>query len=124
MATLALAALLFVGASSTAQAQAKIAVVDLRKIFEGYYKTKQADTQLRERGADAEKQYKGMLDDYSKANDEYKKLVESANDQAVSSDERERRKKTAEGKVLELNEIEKNLTQFKREKQADRKSVV
>jgi outer membrane protein len=106
------------GLAATAQAQPKIATVDLRKIFEGYYKTKQADAQLRERGTDAEKQYKGMLEDYQKANEEYKKLVESANDQAVSSEERDKRKKSAENKVLELNEIEKTLTQFKREKQA------
>jgi outer membrane protein len=113
-----LAAGLLWGGAATVQAQSKFAVVDLQKIFEGYYKTKQADTQLRERGADAEKQYKGMLEDYSKANDEYKKLVESANDQAVAADEREKRKKSAESKVLELNEIEKSLTQFRREKQA------
>jgi outer membrane protein len=109
-------ALLLSWALST-QAQPKIATVDLRKIFEGYYKTKQADAQLRERGAEAEKQYKGMLEDYQKSNDEYKKLVESANDQAVSAEEREKRKKAAEAKVLELNEIEKTLTQFKRDKQ-------
>jgi outer membrane protein len=115
-AVLLAASLLF--STAAVQAQTKIAIVDLQKIFEGYYKTKQADTQLRERGADAEKQYKTMLEDYSKANEDYKKLVESANDQAVSADERERRKKTAESKVLELNEIEKSLTQYRREKQA------
>jgi outer membrane protein len=114
---LALAATLLLGAS-TAHAQPKIATVDLRKIFEGYFRTKQADAQLRERGVDAEKQYKTMLDDYQKANEEYKKLVESANDQAVSADERDKRKKAAESKVMELTEIEKTLTQFKREKQA------
>jgi len=113
-----LAGLIAPAFNSTAQAQPKIATVDLRKIFEGYYKTKQADSQLRERGVDAEKQYKGMLDEYQKANEDYKKLVESANDQAVSSDERDKRKKSAETKVVELNEIEKTLTQFKREKQA------
>ncbi len=112
-----LSAGLFFGLAATVQAQPKIATVDLRKIFEGYYKTKQADAQLRERGADAEKQYKGMLDDYQKANEEYKKLIESANDQAVSAEEREKRKKSAETKLLELNEIEKTLTQFKRDKQ-------
>jgi len=112
------AGLLATAFSTAAQAQPKIATVDLRKIFEGYYKTKQADAQLRERGVDAEKQYKGMLDEYQKANEDYKKLVESANDQAVSSEERDKRKKSAETKVVELNEIEKTLTQFKREKQA------
>jgi outer membrane protein len=114
----ATAGLLFLPAAANAQAQIKIATVDLRKVFEGYYKTKQADAQLRERGSEAEKQFNGMLDDYKKANEDYKKLVESANDQAVSSEEREKRKKSAEGKVLELNEIEKSLRQFKAEKQA------
>jgi outer membrane protein len=116
--SLALAGLLLAGLAASAQTAPRIATVDLRKIFEGYFKTKQADAQLRDRGNDAEKQYKGMLDDYQKANEEYKKLVESANDQAVSADEREKRKKSAEAKVLELNEIEKTLGQFKREKQA------
>src|SRR5262249_45299686 len=116
--TLIVAGALTLGLSTSVQAQTKIATVDLRKIFEGYFKTKQADAQLRERGADAEKQYSGMLEDYKKANEDYKRLVESANDQAVSGDEREKRKKSAESKVLELNEIEKTLTQYKREKQA------
>ena len=113
-----LAVALFGAGAANLQAQPKIGTVDIRKIFEGYYKTKQADAQLRERGTDAEKQYKGMLDDYQKANEDYKKLVESANDQAVSAEEREKRKKSAESKVLELNEIEKTLAQFKREKQS------
>src|SRR6476620_5008608 len=89
------AGLLATAFSTAVQAQPKIATVDLRKIFEGYYKTKQADAQLRERGVDAEKQYKGMLDEYQKANEDYKKLVESANDQAVASEKREERKKAA-----------------------------
>jgi outer membrane protein len=117
-AILCLTALFFAGATPATHAQVKIATVDLQKIFEGYYKTKQADAQLRDRGTEAEKQYASMLEDYKKANEDYKKLVESANDQAVSADEREKRKKSAEAKVLELNEIEKTLTQFKREKQA------
>lgn len=117
-ATFAAVVLFLFLAALPAQAQAKIGTVDLRKLFEGYYKTKQADSQLRDRGQDAEKQYKGMLDEYTKANEEYKKLVESANDQAVAADERDRRKKSAEAKVSELTEIEKSLTQFQREKKA------
>lgn len=113
-----LVASLLLGGVGLAQAQIKVATVDLRKLFEGYFKTQQADAQLRERGQEAEKQYKGMLDDYQKANEEYKKLVESANDQAVSADERDKRKKSAETKVVELNDIEKSLTQFQREKKA------
>jgi outer membrane protein len=112
---LAVASLLLLSVSA-AKAQPKIALVNLKKVFDGFYKAKQAEAQLRERGEEADKQYQGMLDEYQKASGDYKKLVEIANDQAVSSAEREKRKKSAEVKVLEINEIERTLAQFKREK--------
>ena len=79
----------------TAHAQAetnKIGIIDMQKVWDKYHKTKQAQAQVDDQTADFEKRKKGMLDDYQKANDEYKKLLESANDQAASSDEREKRK--------------------------------
>ena len=115
-ASLALA-ILSLGALS-ASAQNKIAVVDLKKIFDGYYKTKQAVVILKERAADFEKTNKGMLEDYQRANEEYKKLLDSANDQAVSAEERDKRKKSAETKLLEIKEIENNVTAFGRQSRA------
>jgi outer membrane protein len=99
--------------SASAQAQTKIATVSLRKLFEGYYKTKVADQQLKDRVAEAEKNLKGMLDDYQKSTEEYKSLSAGAVDQAVSSEERERRKKSAEAKLLDLQEIEKQVRQYR-----------
>ena len=101
-------------AASAAQAEAKIAVIDLRKVFDGYYKTKLADVQLKERAADLDKARKGMVDDYQKANEEYKKLIDGANDQAVSTDERDKRKSAAETKLLEIKEIEQSVSAFDR----------
>lgn len=98
-------------------ADTKIGQVDLKKIFEGYYKTKAADSQLKERANDSEKVLKGMVDDYTKARDDYKKIVDSANDQSVSNDEREKRKKNAETKLLELQEIERSVQQFRQQTQ-------
>ena len=97
------------------QAQIKIGTVEMQKVFEGFYKKKQADAMLQERKADADKVIKGWEEDYKKASEEYRKLVEGANDQAVSADEREKRKKTAEAKLVDIRDIEKNYTQFKRE---------
>ena len=99
-------------AAATAQAQPKIATIDLEKTFDRYYKTKQADAVLKERGADFEKTYKGMLDDYEKANEEYKKLLDGANDQAVAAEERDRRKKQAEAKLIELRQTEQQIRTF------------
>ena len=97
------------------QAQTKIATIDLKKVFDSYYKTKQADVTLKERAADFDKSRKSMFDDYQKANEDYKKLLDSANDQAASSEERDKRKKNAEAKLLEIKEIEQNVTQFDRQ---------
>ncbi len=101
-------------ASPAAQTEARIAVIDLRKVFDGYWKTKQADAQLKERAADLDKARKGMVDDYQKANEEYKKLIDGANDQAVSTDERDKRKSAAEKKLLEIKEIEQSVSAFDR----------
>src|SRR4051812_27339926 len=94
-------------------AEQKIGIIDLKKIFDGYYKTRQADAALKERVGDADKVMKGMADDYEKARDDYKKLIDSSNDQAVSADEREKRKKGAEGKLAELQELERNVRTFR-----------
>jgi outer membrane protein len=103
-----------VGLLSTALAQAepKIALIDLKKVFDGYYKTKQADAQLKERAGDFDKMRKGMLDDYQKGVDEYKKLMEGVTDQALSTEERDKRKTAAEKKMLEIRQVEQDLAQF------------
>ena len=92
--------------------QGKIAVVDLRKVFDDYYKTKAADAQLKDQAADLAKESKAYMEQYQKASEEYKKLLDEANNQAVSSDEREKRKKAAEGKLVEIKELETTMRQF------------
>lgn len=102
--------------AGTAQAQQpRIAVVDMKKAFDSYYKTKQAEAQIKERATDSDKVYKGMIEDYKKANEEYRKLIDGSNDQAVSVEERDKRKKSAETKLLELQEIEKSVKQFEQQ---------
>ncbi|HEV8542562.1 MAG TPA: OmpH family outer membrane protein [Verrucomicrobiae bacterium] len=98
--------------SSSAQTPQKIAFVDMKKAFDTYYKKDEAEKSIKDRAADSDKVYKGMIEDYKKANEDYKKLVDSSNDQAVSAEEREKRKKSAETKLMELQEIEKSVKQF------------
>jgi outer membrane protein len=98
----------------SAQAQNKIGLIDLEKVFENYWKKKQANALLDERKAEFTKSRKGMIDDYQKANEEYKKLIESASDQAVSSEEREKRKTAAEKKLVEIKSIEQEVNQHDR----------
>ena len=108
---IAVAALVMAG---SAEAQSKFGTINLQKVFDGYWRTKQADSQLKERGSEFQKQNKEMLDAYQKANDEYKKLIEGINDKAISAEEQEKRKKTGEAKLREIQEIETQIGQFER----------
>lgn len=104
-----MAALLF---AWSAQAQTKMAVVDLKKVFDGYYRTRQADVQLKERAADLEKARAGMLEDYKKSSEEFKKLLDGLNDPSASAAEKDKRKTDAEKKQGELREIEGSIRTF------------
>lgn len=100
-----------------APAQIKIATVDLNKVLTSYHKTKQAEEVLKAQGLDLEKAQKGMVEDYKKASEDYKKLLDSANNQAVAREERERCQKAAEGKLLALKDLELHITQQERQAQ-------
>ncbi|MEP6662574.1 MAG: OmpH family outer membrane protein [Verrucomicrobiota bacterium] len=102
----------------SAHAELKIGVIDLRKVFDNYYKTKQADSNLKDEAAELEKQRKDMMEDFKKGEGEWKKLLDKANDQAVSTEERNNSKKAAEKKLLELKEQEQTVAQFERSSRA------
>jgi outer membrane protein len=103
--------------SVPALAQTKIATVDLRKLFDGYWKTKQAQMVLNDRQAQLTKDAKSMHDDLKKGGDEYQKLLEQANDQAISADERDRRKSATADKLKQLQESKNAIDQFERQAQ-------
>jgi outer membrane protein len=111
----------FLGASALAQtpapaaAQSRVATIDLQKVFDKYWRTERVTAGLKERVTDLEKTHKGMLDDWRKAKEDYEKLLQDANNQAVSSEERDRRKKAAEDKLRDIKAAEDNITQFERQ---------
>ena len=106
-----LIAMLLAAWSATAQTP-RIGVIDLRKVFEDFYKTKAANTRLKERLVDLEKEQKALLDQYQKAKEEYKRAMDDANDQALSMDEREKRKKSAESKLLDVQTLQQTIDDF------------
>jgi outer membrane protein len=101
-------------AQPPAQPPVKIGLVDLKKVFDGYYRTRQADTQIKERAADFDKARKGMVEDYEKAKEEFEKLRDEASDQTLSAEERDKRRTSAEKKMVELRQIEQDVNQFDR----------
>jgi outer membrane protein len=95
-----------------AAAQPRIATIDLKKVFDNYYKRVQADAAIKERQADLEKEYQAYLEDYKKAQTNYSNLLAGSNDQSLSADERDKKKTAAEQKLLELKSSENTMRNF------------
>ena len=100
-----------------ALAQPKIATVDMKKIFYNYYKTKLATQAVEDRANDLDKDYTSMAQDLKKSSDQYEQLLESANDPAVSDDERARRKTEADAELKQLQDRRAAVDQFGRQAQ-------
>jgi outer membrane protein len=104
--------------SGPAMAQTRIGTVDLRKIFDNYWKTKQATQVLEERKKDMEKEDNNMKDDLKKGAKDFDELQATVSDQAVSQEERDKRKKAAEEKLKSLNELKTTIDQYERQARA------
>ena len=111
------AVVLGVFAAQQSQAQVKTAVIDLQKVFDGFWRTKQADTQIKDRAAEFETLGNKMLEDYKKANEEHTKLQESANDPAIGGDEKNKRKAELEKKEKEIQELTSSIQTFRQNSQ-------
>lgn len=107
--------------AGTAQAQTRIATVNLVEVFDNYWKTKQAKLALADSRNETKKEYDAMLEAHKKLIQNYQKLLSEANDQAVSSAEREKRKKALEPKVKEWQDSELTLKQFESSRMAELK---
>lgn len=112
---LILSALLLAASVATlvpAQAQTKIGVVDLQKVFDGYWRTKQAAAQLQERTGDFAKARSGLIEDYTKSNEELRQANEAANDPKLTAEEREQRMKDVERRLQDVREQENSIRTF------------
>ena len=113
-----LTVLLLAATALSATAQTKVATVDMKKIFNGYWKTKQATAALENRKSELRKEMKDMADSLEKAQNDYKQLLDQANDPAISADERDKRKLAAADKIREINSSKSTLEQFQRQADA------
>lgn len=113
--TLKIAALsLLLLSASVALAQPKIAVVDMKKVFDGYWKTKQLDKKLSGSLQEFNDQQKKMIEQFQAAQKEYLAIKESAKDPALSANEKERRNTEGEEKLQQIRQLENDIRSHKR----------
>ena len=101
--------------NTPAIAQTRIATVDIQKVFDKYWKTEQAVASLKDRVTQIQKSRQEMVEGLNKTKDEYQKLLEDANNQAISAEEREKRKQAAEDKLRDLKSGKDDVDQFDRQ---------
>jgi Skp family chaperone for outer membrane proteins len=80
----------------------KIATVDLRKVFDSYYKTVQANIAISNSAVERDKELNSMNDARRKGQSEWQEAEASANTMSLSADEREKYKKKAQDLLVEL----------------------
>lgn len=118
---LILTATLVVLTAGAVQAQGRAATVDLVKVFDRYYMTKEAKMAISETEKDLKKELESMNDAHKKLVLQAQKLVEESNDQAVSAEERQKRKSALEPKLKEVKESESLLKETLARSEADLK---
>jgi Skp family chaperone for outer membrane proteins len=99
-------------ASLSVQAQNRFAVINMKAVFDGYWKTKQSDATIKERQGEYEKERRKMQEDFEKLNAEFRELDRSARDPAVSEEEQRKRRDAANSKLLEIREIERSVRDY------------
>jgi outer membrane protein len=105
--------------ASQAQAEIKVATIDMQKVFTAYYKTHESEDKLKE----AQKAYKDELDGRMEIYKQNLDLINKLNEEISKSDLggalKEQKTQDRDGKISETRGLEKEISDFRqtREKQ-------
>ena len=112
--------------SAAASAQnIKVGTVDMKKVFESYYKTKEAEAKINESRNSAKKDLEERMDLAKKVLDEIKKIDEELQKPELSKESKEQKAKLRSEKAADLQGMDKEIREFQqqREKQLQEQSV-
>ncbi|MEA3207091.1 MAG: outer membrane protein [Chthoniobacter sp.] len=126
LASLTAAAIAFAPIPAFAQSVTiKIGTVDMKKVFESYYKTKDAEAKINEARNNAKKELEDRMDQAKKVLDEVKKLDEEIASPALSKEAKDAKSKIRGERAAELQTMDREIREFQasREKQLQEQSV-
>ncbi|MBV9462745.1 MAG: OmpH family outer membrane protein [Verrucomicrobiae bacterium] len=92
------------GSPNFAHAQAqnlKVAVVDMQKVFEGYYKTKDNDDKLKSEAKGYESELKAKEDELNKVKTDFTTLLDDVKNPALTDEVKKQKQDAAEKKAQE-----------------------
>ena len=113
------------GTASASAQSLRIGTVDMKKIFDSYYKTKDAESKINEARNAAKKELEDRMDIAKKALDEVKKLDDEIAKPELSKEAKEQKSKVRSDKAVELQNMDREIREFQasREKQLQEQSV-
>lgn len=122
----AVTALALLPAPASAQSVTiRIGTVDMKKVFESYYKTKDAESKINEARNNAKKELEDRMDQAKKLLEEVKKLDEDIARPELGKEAKEQKTKSRGEKAGELQTMDREIREFQssREKQLQEQSV-
>ncbi|HYR59123.1 MAG TPA: OmpH family outer membrane protein, partial [Chthoniobacteraceae bacterium] len=112
-------------AASAQSVTIRIGTVDMKKVFDSYYKTKDAEAKINEARNNAKKELEERMDQAKKILDEVKKLDEDIAKPELSKEAKDQKGKIRGEKAGELQTMDREIREFQssREKQLQEQSV-
>ena len=120
------AAAVFSCGATAAQAQSlKVGVVDMNRVFSGYYKTKDAENKINDARELAKKELDERMESHKQLLDEINQLNKDIDNNALSPQAKADRQKKREDKIQQVRSLAQEINDFKntREKQLQEQAV-
>ena len=111
-----LCACLLLSSLALTAAEQKIGVVDMDKLFKGFYKTKLSNTKLKKQAEMFKIYAEGLAESQLKLREEFVALRDASLNVAYSETQRESKRMAAQDKYRQLKDKDSEIEQYKREK--------
>ena len=112
-------------APASQAADLKVGTIDMKAVFDGYYKTKDAEAKINESRTQAKKELDDRLDTFNKAQEQARKINEEAAKPELSEKAKAEKTKALNEKLQELGVMQREVQEFQqtRERQLSEQSV-
>jgi Skp family chaperone for outer membrane proteins len=103
----------------------KVGTLDMKAVFDQYFKTKEAEGKINEARTQAKKELDDRLDTFNKAQEEARKLNDEANKPELAEKAKAEKSKALNEKLQELGAMQREIQEFQqtRERQLSEQSV-
>ena len=119
----AFAVTLFLPASADAQ-EFKIGIVDMKRVFADYYKTKEAEQKVNEGKSVAKKELDERNAKYKQLIQEWQDLQKVVQDPAINVELRTEKTKEAQDKAAEAKSLEREMAEFRQRRERQLQETV